>query len=268
MKIKQKMKKFTHHPSNLKDNEEDYFSGHSEAEESGNEGQNSDKEQNQENEDDDNKKKKVIKVRNVVRKPQPKLDAMRLCGDRGLKCLLEQFETFKPKGDGHEFRDLDVVCSKYEYWAHRLFPKMKFVDVMERLEKLGDKREVKHMLHRLRLGDTGEVEGENAQDPLLEDEARTAKIMNMMNNIRDSDGDDNDDNEPNDDEIESYYRELEKKASKKTINEDDQDNDDYFNDLVSDKTTKIAANPVISTSSKDEEDEDALFSQLLSANMI
>lgn len=33
--------------------------------------------------------------------------------------------------------------SKYEYWAHRLFPKMKFTDVIERLEKLGDKREVK-----------------------------------------------------------------------------------------------------------------------------
>ena len=33
--------------------------------------------------------------------------------------------------------------AKYEYWAHRLFPKMKFSDVIERLEKLGEKREVK-----------------------------------------------------------------------------------------------------------------------------
>lgn len=35
------------------------------------------------------------------------------------------------------------MISKYEYWTHRLFPKMKFQDVIERLEKLGDKREVK-----------------------------------------------------------------------------------------------------------------------------
>ena len=35
------------------------------------------------------------------------------------------------------------MISKYEYWAHRLFPKMKFVDVIERLEKLGEKRDVK-----------------------------------------------------------------------------------------------------------------------------
>lgn len=31
------------------------------------------------------------------------------------------------------------MISKYEYWAHRLFPKMKFTDVVERLEKLGEK---------------------------------------------------------------------------------------------------------------------------------
>jgi hypothetical protein len=33
--------------------------------------------------------------------------------------------------------------NKYEYWAHRLFPKMKFSDVIEKMEKLGEKREVK-----------------------------------------------------------------------------------------------------------------------------
>ena len=87
----------------------------------------------------------------------------RLCGERGLKCLLEMFEKFKSKGDGHEvglenfnwihwnfwnnlilkYRDLDIILSKYEFWAHRLFPKMKFCDIVERLEKLGEKREVK-----------------------------------------------------------------------------------------------------------------------------
>lgn len=43
------------------------------------------------------------------------------------------------------------MISKYEYWTHRLFPKMKFQDVIERLEKLGDKREVKVYKQNLKL---------------------------------------------------------------------------------------------------------------------
>lgn len=38
----------------------------------------------------------------MVRKPQPKLDPARLLGERGLKSLMEIFEKFKHKGDGHE----------------------------------------------------------------------------------------------------------------------------------------------------------------------
>jgi hypothetical protein len=40
------------------------------------------------------------------------------------------------------------MVAKYEYWSHRLFPKMKFNDVVERLEKLGEKREVKVNFHK------------------------------------------------------------------------------------------------------------------------
>ncbi len=55
------------------------------------------------------KEKKPAKIRNVVRKPQPKLDANRLCGDRGLKNLHEMFETFKPKGSGHEVNKISFL---------------------------------------------------------------------------------------------------------------------------------------------------------------
>jgi hypothetical protein len=33
--------------------------------------------------------------------------------------------------------------NKYKYWAHRLYPKMPFDEVIERVEKIGQKREVK-----------------------------------------------------------------------------------------------------------------------------
>ena len=89
--------------------------------------------------------KKIVKVRTVIRKPQPKLDPARVCGVRGLKCLLEEFKKFKSK-EGHEFSDLNLMMAKYEYWAHRMYPKMRFKDVIERLEKLGEKREIRVFL--------------------------------------------------------------------------------------------------------------------------
>jgi len=66
----------------------------------------------------------------------------RLMGDRGLTILPQTFESLKFKGKGHEVSDLNTLMSAYEHWAHRLFPKMPFDEVVERLEKLGQKREV------------------------------------------------------------------------------------------------------------------------------
>jgi hypothetical protein len=43
----------------------------------------------------------------------------------------------------NQFTDLNNMVSQYEYWAHRLYPRMKFKDVIERLEKLGEKREIR-----------------------------------------------------------------------------------------------------------------------------
>lgn len=40
-------------------------------------------------------------------------------------------------------RDLQIIMRYLEHWAHRLFPKMPFDEVLERIEKLGTKNEVK-----------------------------------------------------------------------------------------------------------------------------
>jgi uncharacterized protein YozE (UPF0346 family) len=39
--------------------------------------------------------------------------------------------------------DLQIIMRYLEHWAHRLFPKMPFDEVLERIEKLGTKNEVK-----------------------------------------------------------------------------------------------------------------------------
>lgn len=88
-------------------------------------------------------KEKEVKIRKIVRKPQPKLDSIRLTGERGIRSIMDIFKDVKFKGEGYEFRDLDLLISKYKLWAHRLFPKMTFEEVLERIEKLVEKKEVK-----------------------------------------------------------------------------------------------------------------------------
>ncbi|XP_033634504.1 TIMELESS-interacting protein-like isoform X2 [Asterias rubens] len=87
----------------------------------------------------------------VMRKPQPKLDATRLCSDRGLPTLSKHFEQVKFKGKGHEVGDLNRLMSTMEHWAHRLFPKMPFDEVIERIEKLGRKKPVQTCIKKIRM---------------------------------------------------------------------------------------------------------------------
>ncbi|XP_038076851.1 TIMELESS-interacting protein-like [Patiria miniata] len=101
--------------------------------------------------DKENQGDKKRPRRLVNRKPQPKLDAVRLCSDRGLPTLSKHFEQVKFKGKGHEVGDLNRLMSTMEHWAHRLFPKMPFDEVIERIEKLGKKRQVQTCIKKIRL---------------------------------------------------------------------------------------------------------------------
>jgi TIMELESS-interacting protein len=199
----------SNHPSGHQDAEEDYFSDKGDDDDNNSNGE-------EKTWNDDENSKKATKIKVVIRKPQPKLDANRVCGQRGLKCLLELFEKIKPKGEGHEFSDLDMIVSKYEYWAHRLFPQMKFIDVIERLEKLGDKREIKSMLNNLRLGEGIEIPSELnpdfAVDLAMQDEIQTNRVMNMMANMRQQSDNDDDDDLMMDDDLESFLNQAEKKS--------------------------------------------------------
>ncbi|KAM5172883.1 TIMELESS-interacting protein isoform 2-T2 [Mantella aurantiaca] len=90
-------------------------------------------------------------VRRVVKRPQPKLDASRLTSQRGLPALRHLFDDTKFKGKGHETEDLRVLLRQMENWAHRLFPKLQFEVFLNRLETLGNKKEVQTCLKRIRM---------------------------------------------------------------------------------------------------------------------
>lgn len=92
-----------------------------------------------------------VPPRRTVKRNIPKLDAQRLISERGLPALRHVFDKTKFKGKGHEAEDLKTLIRHMEHWAHRLFPKLQFEDFIDRVEYLGNKKEVQTCLKRIRL---------------------------------------------------------------------------------------------------------------------
>ncbi|KAG7483495.1 TIMELESS-interacting protein [Solea senegalensis] len=111
--------------------------------------------------------------RKTVKRPQPKLDSQRLISERGLPALRTLFDDVHFKGKGHEAADLWLLMQKMENWAHRLYPKLQFDDFIDKVEKLGAKKEVQTCLKRIRLDmpltheDFTDKDGEEATAPEL-----------------------------------------------------------------------------------------------------
>ncbi|XP_006050277.3 TIMELESS-interacting protein [Bubalus bubalis] len=92
-----------------------------------------------------------VPPKRTVKRNIPKLNAERLISERGLPALRHVFEKAKFKGKGHEAEDLKTLIRHMEHWAHRLFPKLQFEDFIDRVEYLGNKKEVQTCLKRIRL---------------------------------------------------------------------------------------------------------------------
>ncbi|KAF0762799.1 TIMELESS-interacting protein [Aphis craccivora] len=107
--------------------------------------------QDHDDEQEQNEEKRIVPVKIRVRNPQPKLNAERLRGPRGLSVLPTWFDTIELKGKGHESEDLNAVINRLEQWTHRLFPRYTFDDSIDKLENLGKKNEVKVLLKRIRM---------------------------------------------------------------------------------------------------------------------
>ncbi|XP_056135119.1 TIMELESS-interacting protein [Lampris incognitus] len=111
--------------------------------------------------------------RRGVKRPQPKLDSQRLTSERGLPALRSLFDDVHFKGKGHEAENLRLLMQRLENWAHRLYPKLQFEEFIEKVEKLGSKKDVQTCLKRIRLdmpltfddfvGKDGAEETENQQ---------------------------------------------------------------------------------------------------------
>ncbi|KAF2863708.1 Swi3-domain-containing protein [Piedraia hortae CBS 480.64] len=80
------------------------------------------------------------------RKPIPKLDEARLLSDPGVARLRQvSRKSLKFKGKGHEFTDMSRLLDMYQLWLDDLYPRAKFRDGLETIEKLGHSKRLKVM---------------------------------------------------------------------------------------------------------------------------
>jgi len=72
------------------------------------------------------------------RAPNPKLDFVRLCSQNGIPKLRRITKSrLKFQGKGYEYSDISRVLSTYQLWLDDLFPKAKFRDALQIVEKVG-----------------------------------------------------------------------------------------------------------------------------------
>ncbi|KAL8729549.1 MAG: hypothetical protein Q9166_004629 [cf. Caloplaca sp. 2 TL-2023] len=82
------------------------------------------------------------------RQPVPKLDEDRLLSQAGIPKLRRiAKERFQFKGKGHEveYRDLARLLNIYQLWLDDLYPRAKFADGLEMIEKLGHRKRIQIM---------------------------------------------------------------------------------------------------------------------------
>ena len=151
--------------------------------------------------DKDEKKDGEEPKKKIIRNPMPKLNPDRICGARGIGTLSDIFSDFKPKGGDYVFEDLDRAMHKMEHWAHRLYPKLPFDDVMARISVLGKKMAIQTHLKRTRMG----------LDPVIVGPISAKNSDNEDNGAEDKDETKRYDNDdfPTEDDFEKLVREAE-----------------------------------------------------------
>ncbi|RSH86506.1 uncharacterized protein EHS24_004766 [Apiotrichum porosum] len=85
-----------------------------------------------------------------VRIPRAKVDAERLLGPKGMPALMGVAKKWKPRGKGHEVKDLNRLLDVYQMWAHSMFPRGEFLQTMQRVETVCRTRRMMSAIHGLR----------------------------------------------------------------------------------------------------------------------
>ncbi|KAF2153802.1 Swi3-domain-containing protein [Myriangium duriaei CBS 260.36] len=87
------------------------------------------------------------------RLPIAKLDETRILSTTGIPRLQKISKKMRYKGKGHEFSDMSRLLHMYQLWLDDLYPRAKFADGLNMIEKLGHKKRIQ--MHRKEWIDEG-----------------------------------------------------------------------------------------------------------------
>lgn len=159
---------------------------------------------NEEAENEENTARRVdpsTSKKRIVRNPLPKLNTERLKGPKGIHTIEKYFDGFKFHDHGNEKVDLDRVMKRLEHWGHRLFPKLQFDDFLDRLEKLGSKKDLQVFVKKYRLDmlnedndiidqvNTDEEEDKAEEEPVDEFDLLIAEQIKLKQTMQQSSSD-------------------------------------------------------------------------------
>ncbi|KAI9885332.1 MAG: Cytochrome oxidase assembly [Watsoniomyces obsoletus] len=104
-----------------------------------------------------------IKIRTRV--PVVKLDEDKLLSEKGIPRLRKLAKKqLRFKGKGHEFSDVANLLAFYQLWLDDLYPKARFKDGLEIIEKLGHSRRMQVMRREWIEGENVEAGGRHEGD--------------------------------------------------------------------------------------------------------
>ncbi|RFU25970.1 hypothetical protein B7463_g10362, partial [Scytalidium lignicola] len=108
-----------------------------------------------------------VEITRKPRAPRVKLDENRLLSSAGIPRLRNKAKHLKFKGKGHEYSDAARLLEFYQLWLDGLFPKAKFLDALEMVEKAGHKKRVQMM--RMEWINEGKPKDPELETSLFED---------------------------------------------------------------------------------------------------
>lgn len=98
------------------------------------------------------------------------LNTERLKGSKGVHTIEKLYQGFQFKGKGNEKEDLDRVMKRLEYWSYRMFPKLDFDDILEKIEHLGSKKDMQNHLTKYRTDMISADDDFTVQNDIISDD--------------------------------------------------------------------------------------------------
>ncbi|KAH8816827.1 replication fork protection component Swi3-domain-containing protein [Xylogone sp. PMI_703] len=119
-----------------------------------------------------------IEISKKPRVPRVKLDDNRLLSAAGIPRLRNKAKHLKFKGKGHEYSDAARLLEFYQLWLDDIFPKARFLDALEMVEKAGHKKRVQMM--RMEWINEGRPRASQPEDSMYEEPALPSRVATTV----------------------------------------------------------------------------------------